>query len=85
MGMKTTKSTRFPKLGQKHKQSQFQIQIMKPKKQKQKTRHMKDKNPKRFYCKNEIRTKQSYDKITYPKLMLNILKVIKGPTYIYTP
>ncbi len=28
----------------------------------------------RFYCKEETKTKQGYDKKTYPKLMLNRLK-----------
>jgi hypothetical protein len=28
---------------------------------------------------------KSYDKKTYPKLMLNRLKVMAGPTFIYTP
>jgi hypothetical protein len=28
---------------------------------------------------------KGYDKKTYSKLMLNILKVIRGPTSIYTP
>jgi hypothetical protein len=55
------------------------------KKTKTKTQHVQNKNPRRFFYKNKIRTKQIYDKITYPKLMLNILKVIKGPTSIYTP
>jgi hypothetical protein len=33
---------------------------------------------------NNVKNK-GYDKKTYPKLMLNILKVIRGPTSIYTP
>jgi hypothetical protein len=41
-----------------------------------------NKNPIIFYCKKE--TKQCYDKKTYPKLMLNRLKVMKISTYIYT-
>ncbi len=28
---------------------------------------------------------KGYDKKTYLKLMLNILKVMGGPTFIYTP
>ncbi len=28
---------------------------------------------------------KGYDRKTYPKLMLNRLKVIGGPTFIYTP
>ncbi len=34
-----------------------------------------------------VRTKQKQknDKKMYPKLVLNILKVTEGPTYIYTP
>jgi hypothetical protein len=37
------------------------------------TQHMRNKNPMKFYCKEEIKTKQRYDKKTYPKLVLNIL------------
>ncbi len=44
---------------------------------------MQNKNSIRFYCKNDIRTKQGCDKKTYPKHVLNRLKVIKGPTSIY--
>ncbi len=46
---------------------------------------MQYKNLIRFYCKNETRKKQGYDKKAYPKLMLNRLKVIESPTFIYTP
>jgi hypothetical protein len=28
---------------------------------------------------------KGYDKKTYPKLVLKILKLMKGPTLIYTP
>ncbi len=45
---------------------------------------MRNKNPTRFYCKEEIKIKQSYDKKMYPKLMLNILKVMESSTLIYT-
>jgi hypothetical protein len=38
----------------------------------------------RFYCKEETKTKQGYDKKTYPKLMLNILKVMGNFTFVYT-
>ncbi len=46
---------------------------------------MQKKNPTRYYCKEEIKTKQGYDKKTCPKLMLNKLKVMKNSTSIYTP
>jgi hypothetical protein len=49
------------------------------------TRHVQDKNLIKVYYKNETRTKQNCDKEMYPKLVLNKLKVIKGPTSIYTP
>ncbi len=42
------------------------------------------KNPTRFYCKFKTRIKQGCDKKMYSKLMLNKLKVIKNPTFIYT-
>jgi hypothetical protein len=38
----------------------------------------------RFYCKEEIKIEQGYDKKTYPKLVLNKLKVMKNSTSIYT-
>jgi len=41
------------------------------------------KNPSRFYCKKE--TKQGYDKKTYPKLVLNRLKVMRNSSSIYIP
>jgi hypothetical protein len=28
---------------------------------------------------------KGYDRKVYPKLVLNILKVVGGPTYFYTP
>jgi hypothetical protein len=46
------------------------------------TQHMQNKSPARFYCKKGI--KQGYDKKTYPKLMLNILKVMRNFNSIYT-
>ncbi len=57
---------------------------MRPKKKKKKTRtqHAQNKNPIKFCYKKGI--KQSYDKKTYPKLMLNILKVMGNYTSIYT-
>jgi len=54
---------------------------MKQKKQ-DKKRNMCEKNPTRFYCKEE--TEQGYDKKLYPKLTLNRLKVMRDFTYIYT-
>ncbi len=54
------------------------------KKTKTKTWQVQNKNSTRFYCKNEIRIEQSCDKKIYPRLMLNILKVIRNSTFIYT-
>ncbi len=45
-----------------------------------KTRIQKD-----FIAKNKTKTEQCCDKKTYPKLVLNILKLIEGSTFIYTP
>ncbi len=44
---------------------------------------MQNKNPTRFYYKNEIKINQGYDKKTYPKLMLNKLKLMWDSTSIY--
>ncbi len=44
-----------------------------------------DMNPTRFYCKNKTRVEQNCNKKKCPKLVLNILKVIKVPTSIYNP
>jgi hypothetical protein len=57
----------------------------KTRKIKTRTRHVQDKNLIKIDYKNETRTKQSCDKKMYPKLVLNKLKVIKGPTSTYTP
>jgi hypothetical protein len=46
---------------------------------------MRNKNPKRFYCKEKIKIEQGYDKNMYPKLLLNKLKVMGNSTSIYTP
>jgi hypothetical protein len=46
--------------------------------------HVRNKNPTRFYYKEKIKIKQSYDMKTYPKLMLNILKVMRSSIFIYT-
>ncbi len=43
---------------------------------------MQNKNPTRFYYKERI--KKGYDKKTYPRLVLNILKVMENSTYIFT-
>jgi hypothetical protein len=56
----------------------------KKQKTKTKTQQVQNKNLTRFYCKNEIRIEQCCDKKIYPKLMLNILKVIRNSTSIYT-
>jgi hypothetical protein len=47
-------------------------------------KHMQNKNLKRFYCNKKIRIKQGCEKTTYPKLMLNILKLMRNSTSIYT-
>jgi hypothetical protein len=57
---------------------------MKQKKKKTKTWHVQNKNLTKFYYKEETKTKSSYDKKTYSKLMLNRLKVMKTFTFIYT-
>jgi hypothetical protein len=44
--------------------------------------NVKNKNLTRFYCKEEI--EQNFDKKTYPRLVLNKLKVIRIFTFIYT-
>ncbi len=48
------------------------------------TWHMQNKNSTRFYCKEE--TKQGYDNKTYPKLVLNILKImtLQSKVSLYT-
>jgi hypothetical protein len=44
---------------------------------------MQNKNSTRFYYKEGTKTKESYNKKTYPKLMLNKLQVMKTSTSIY--
>jgi hypothetical protein len=56
---------------------------MKQKKTKTKTQ-VQNNNSTWFYYNNKTTIEQGYDKKTYPKLMLNILKVIKNFTSIYT-
>jgi hypothetical protein len=51
---------------------------------KTRTQHMQNKNPMKFYCKEEIKIEQGYDKKTYPKLVLNILKVMGNSPSKYT-
>ncbi len=43
--------------------------------------HVQNKNPIKFYCKEE--TKQGYDKKMYPKLVLNRLKIMGTFTIVY--
>ncbi len=43
-----------------------------------------DVNAKKIYYKNMTRTKQDHDKDTYPKLMLNKVKIMYNFTLIYT-
>jgi hypothetical protein len=44
---------------------------------------MQNKNPTKVYIKEEI--KQGHDKKTYPRLVLNKLKVVGNSTFIYNP
>ncbi len=39
-----------------------------------KTQHLQNRNPTKFCCNNETKTKQSCEKKTYQKLVLNRLK-----------
>jgi len=55
---------------------------MRQKKTKARTQHVQNKNPIKFDYKKGI--EQGYDKKTYPKLMLNILKVMGNYISIYT-
>jgi hypothetical protein len=54
------------------------------KKSKEKTWHVHNVNAKWLYYKNLIKIQQDCDKNTYPKLMLNRLKVTWHYTFIYT-
>ncbi len=83
--MKPTKFIRFPKPRQEHEHAQFQIQITKQEKQEHEHYMCKTKIQQDFVVKNKTGIEQSCDKKTYPKLMLNKLKVIQGPAFIYTP
>jgi len=49
-----------------------------------KTQYVHDMNVKGFYYKNMTRIEQNHDKDTYPKLVLNRLKIIWDSTSIYT-
>jgi len=53
-------------------------------KTKTRTWQVQNNNSTRFYYKNETKIEQNYDKKTYPKLVLNKLKVLKNSTSIYT-
>jgi hypothetical protein len=46
------------------------------------TQHMKNKNPRKFYCNEKKKKKQGYDKEMYPKLVLNKLKVMGNSNFI---
>ncbi len=48
------------------------------------TRHVQNKNPTKFYYKNKTKIEPGCHKKKYQKLVLNILKVIKNLTFIYT-
>jgi hypothetical protein len=54
---------------------------MKKTKTRTRTQHMQNKNTTRFYWKEEI--EQGHDKKTYPRLVLNKLKVMGNSTFIY--
>jgi hypothetical protein len=58
---------------------------MKQKKTRNKTQHVRNKNPTIYYCKEEMKTEQGYDKKMYSKLTLNRLKVLKIFTSINIP
>jgi hypothetical protein len=45
---------------------------------------VQDVNAKGFYYKNITKIEQDHDKYMYPKLVLNILKVMSDSTSIYT-
>ncbi len=49
-----------------------------------KTQYVHDMNVKGFYYKNMTRIEQNHDKDTYPKLVLNRLKIMWDSTSIYT-
>jgi hypothetical protein len=53
-------------------------------KSKAKTQRMSNVNAKGFYNKNMIRIKQDHEKDMYPKLVLNIFKVMWDSIFIYT-
>ncbi len=72
MGMKTTKSTKFP--NQNENASLVPNEDCK----------VQNNNPTRFYCKEETKMKQGQDKKTYQKLVLNKLKTMGNSTSIYT-
>jgi hypothetical protein len=46
--------------------------------------HVKKKSKMKFYYEEEMKTEQGYDKKTYSKLVLNILKIIRNSIFIYT-
>jgi hypothetical protein len=52
------------------------------KKKRNKTQHVQNKNPTIYYCKEEMKTEQGYDKKMYSKLTLNRLKALKFFTSI---
>jgi hypothetical protein len=81
MGTKTTKSTWF--LNQDKKKTSLVPNLdHETKKIRIRTQYVQNKNSIKFYCKENIKTWQGYDKKMYPKLVLNILKVM-GYIYLY--
>ncbi len=82
IGMKTTKSTSF--FNQNENKGKPSSKFRSWNKKHKKKWHVWNKNPIIFYCKEEMKTIQSYDKKMYRKLLLNKLKVMGSSTFIYT-
>ncbi len=61
VGMKTTKSTRFFNQDENKGKLSFEFRLWN-KKNKNKTWHVQNTNPRRFYCKEETKTKQGWKK-----------------------
>jgi hypothetical protein len=78
--MNTTKTIRFFNKSENKGRLSIKSKLWN-KKNKNKNITNANKNSTRFYYKEE--TKQSYNKKTYPKLVLNIFKVMKNSTSIY--
>jgi hypothetical protein len=77
------KTTRFPNHMNRNKLS-FKSKSWDKKIKSKNTMCTHDVNAKWLYYKNLTRTKQGHDKDTYPKLMLNKMKIMHNSTLIYT-